>query len=147
MVRVISRLRQETDSVKAKILNATLDPRLIKAWNDVTTPTIRNCFAHVPTIPKAAKNLLRQQDDLLSTKDGTLCNFYPDRAGAIKKQNDIGALAYIESCLGKGPTKRLTDAIGAAAASEEWGDRFMPADRKRCYFGLRLFPWQRCQRC
>ncbi|KAF9182770.1 hypothetical protein BGZ51_004450, partial [Haplosporangium sp. Z 767] len=63
-------------------------------------------------------------EDLKALQEA-LTDMYLDRTDAIREQNDFGALAYIEGCLGKGPTRRLTDAIDAAAASEEWGGHFM----------------------
>ncbi|KAG0345216.1 hypothetical protein BGZ54_005623, partial [Gamsiella multidivaricata] len=56
-----------------------------------------------------------------------LMELYPDRAEAIKRQNDFGVLAYLKCCEGKGPTKQIMDCIEAVSAMDKYKSFFLPA--------------------
>ncbi|KAG0304028.1 hypothetical protein BGZ99_002528 [Dissophora globulifera] len=129
---IIRSFKKNSDRVK--IPNGLLWPYLIDTRNDVTKSVIRNCIAHVPTVPDGMKRVLRSGYE--SYKDDTeeqveepkqeLIQFYPGRAEAIKSQSDFGALAYLRSCADKGPSMQLTEIIRAVAASKEFKGIFMP---------------------
>ncbi|GJJ71553.1 hypothetical protein EMPS_03903 [Entomortierella parvispora] len=104
-------------------------PCLVKAWDDVTKTTIRNCFAHVPTIPPELRSELRttQEDDIdkeMEQLKQELMKLYPAGDAAIQMQKDYGVLTYLKSCEGDGPTQGLMDAIKQVSRMEEYKDQF-----------------------
>ncbi|KAI8599010.1 hypothetical protein EDD21DRAFT_355843 [Dissophora ornata] len=105
MIRVVSKIQVEANSDKARIPNASLWPCLAAAWDDVTVSSIRNSFAHVPTIPKSMQEQLRTTDgDQVDSEEGIkqlkeeLSELYPGRGESIKLQKDFGVLVFIKCC-------------------------------------------------
>ncbi|KAG0251464.1 hypothetical protein BG011_007596 [Mortierella polycephala] len=97
----------------------------------MTESIIRNCFAHVPTIPEAMKEILRTnakdgKDDEMEQLKRELMELYPGSADAFKKQKDFGVPTYLKCCEGKGPTRQLTDIVTVVSSNERFKKYFLP---------------------
>ncbi|KAG0049668.1 hypothetical protein BGZ83_005502, partial [Gryganskiella cystojenkinii] len=112
--------------------NRLFYPGFVQAWKEVTVATIRNCFAHVPTIPAAMADLLRVRvdynlDEELQKLKDELKELFPSLAhrDAIDAQTDYCALAVLGSCTGKGPAPRMMEAIMAVSKKSEFQHYFV----------------------
>ncbi|KAG0316228.1 hypothetical protein BGZ99_007001 [Dissophora globulifera] len=126
----IIRLPPKTTSV-SQPLDAGIIRTLAKAWDDVTSTTIRNCFAHVPTILAAMQEELRvpttdDKDEEMEKIRQELMALYPDRAEAIQRQKDFGVLAYLKCCEGRGPSQGLMVAIKEVSGDDKFRGFFLP---------------------
>lgn len=138
---VKSTAKQETPKKPRQpaIPNRRFYPCLINAWDRVTAATIRNCFAHVPTIPRDMADQIRmavEEDrdlDMIALKED-LKRLYPARSSMIERQKDFGILAFLKSCDGRGPQPRIMEAIKSISTRAEFQHMFLPPDRMAILF-------------
>ncbi|KAI1315845.1 hypothetical protein EDD11_000280 [Mortierella claussenii] len=145
MIRVISdhrANRTRAGSSDVSVPNNQFWPCFAKAWDDVTQTTIRNCFAHVPTIPAAMQAVLRvPTEEIKDTRDEEMENLkqelkalYPSRADAIEQQKDYGVLAFLKCCEGKGPTQQIMNAIKTISKDEKFQTFFLPDEEMKVVY-------------
>ncbi|KAG9319583.1 hypothetical protein KVV02_005013 [Mortierella alpina] len=131
MIRVVSEFRRSRSGAQPHLPYGRLWACLTPAWNAVSSTTIRNCFAHVPTIPHEMKEVLRtpftdEKDHGMEQLKEELMALYPDRAAAIAGQRDYGVLLYLKSCEGQGPNRDLIESIKIVAADPKYKAFFLP---------------------
>ncbi|KAG0026873.1 hypothetical protein BGZ81_006048 [Podila clonocystis] len=101
---------------------------ILPAWNDVTTSTIRNCFANSPSIPNDMQRHLATKPDKdtgIANLKQKLSTMYPSLEGDIAKQNNYHALIYLEAIYSKEPRMQEIDQlIRFVKAHPEFKDRY-----------------------
>ncbi|KAG0319571.1 hypothetical protein BGZ99_005014 [Dissophora globulifera] len=117
-----------TDDIK--VPNAALCECVADGWDDVTVAKIRNCFAHVPVLPKSMKGELRtevvlENDKGLEAVKQEIMTLYSDWAEAIAMQKDYGAVMCFQSLQNKGPSPNYLKALELVRNDPEYKGFFI----------------------